>query len=1049
MSWKNLLFLILFSTANTVFAAGEEFIPLDSIRLPGDDLLFEGRVLTPEEAWNLSKNETALDLSTLNPIDSEILTVDLARREGSARDTLALSKDDIVEFEGVIASNSGVLRFNVLPTTGDQSHYYTVLMEKTLHTTLLRKNILRMLGYRIPAMKWLPSLRVRFKDLEEKRNFMKRQIPDSTYGAATRWVSEAQADDKNEELTITFKDIAVLKSSEEDHYNVAMGVPPSRLGSRALRSLIIPYAWLDLGESVNKFSYVVGQEDNRMIRLPHFASGADFSATMDDALWMLKRLQTISEADVQLAVKEAQFPPEVGALVFEKLKARRNALYKVFKQNAAEWSFDPKKEILPHLKKGRLEKQDWVGYASRFAHGVADSPFQDFQYFLLSKIQAATMENLVDLANKELSVFDVNKARTDFHKDQFETGLNHFVETGEFMDFGVGTWFSPTLNGTLIASRDIVIGNYLGTDNIVQLADTFGVAVSVGGHLGIENLSYGASGAVRAGVQVLKTYTHLKPVKTLKQTFKEPYQNIFVPLVKMGLEKRMAKIVAFEGISAEMQEEERKKEMAELMSHLNKKLGVGESLIITEKLTPNALVMGRYSVMQTRFTLSAGADIALVRRLHLYRKDAETLHVYDDEGNARNFNLSASVDHYLPIVRLSMGNTKGSYKMNLHEVNINSDLEKNPEFYQNATALLQVLDKSSTELLSAKKKPWGVTNHFQDNDTKFAFLVWRSKHLRGNSLYSIDAPEGDGGHYMGLSDETQSGLNYEAFVKDIGNYFLDKYYSEIGLAISVERFKNPAQTLFGVSETRSLHYDAKLDGKAKTSDDKDVNLLPIKRDFVSIASKREGWSASESRVRSIVEEINAKYGTVIFDKAALLDASRLRLFDIQVTVNLYDEGLERLRNLPKNQLEEIQRRYKAARAFRPECDTRRTRIPRPSSEIRCGNLSTIISQSESCKKTYKKADAKAHGRCLMKLAGSLEEHLEFKDFVALVGEKNYYLYGEINGFRKDSEILNDPILSHSMGEIAGRNWDGPLEAVKRLIGAQSGEFEGRWIRESL
>ena len=32
------------------------------------------------------------------------------------------------------------------------------------------------------------------------------------------------------------------------------------------------------------------------------------------------------------------------------------------------------------IENGRLLKEDWDGYASRFAHGQPDSPFKDFEY---------------------------------------------------------------------------------------------------------------------------------------------------------------------------------------------------------------------------------------------------------------------------------------------------------------------------------------------------------------------------------------------------------------------------------------------------------------------------------------------------------------------------------------------------------------------------------------------------------------------------------------------------------------------------------------------
>ena len=85
----------------------------------------------------------------------------------------------------------------------------------------------------------------------------------------------------------------------------------------------------------------------------------------------------------------------------------------------------------------------------------------------------------------------------------------------------------------------------------------------------------------------------------------------------------------------------------------------------------------------------------------------------------------------------------------------------------------------------------------------------------------------------------------------------------------------------------------------------------------------------------------------------------------------------------------------------------------------------------------------------MNLAETLEKSLEFEDFRNIVGIRNLYIYGQINGFRKDSETLIRPINSNTIGNIASRQWNGPIEAVREILGLQSGEFNGSWLRETL
>ena len=75
--------------------------------------------------------------------------------------------------------------------------------------------------------------------------------------------------------------------------------------------------------------------------------------------------------------------------------------------------------------------------------------------------------------------------------------------------------------------------------------------------------------------------------------------------------------------------------------------------------------------------------------------------------------------------------------------------------------------------------------------------------------------------------------------------------------------------------------------------------------------------------------------------------------------------------------------------------------------------------------------------------------LEFNDFLKIVGVENVFVHGAINGFRKESEILNAPIRANTIGRVRSKYWNGPLDRLRDIIGIQGGELNGSWIRESL
>ena len=494
-------FCVLFTSFVYVQAyAGESFIPLQKgLRMASDDLIYNDQVLSSREA-DILGNSQKVDLSLLNPRPNDLWDSTVTNVDDQSE--IAIRDNDVLSYEGSILSNTGLYRFNAIPTNGNK--VYTIHLDKTLHTMLMRKNLLRALGYKIPAMKYLRKVTIQFNSKAAMESFLKREIPEATLGAADRWAATDLV--KADQLTVTLKDVAVTEPNEYDFYNVSMGIPTQTINSRSLRALVIPYSLVDLYESVNKFSWVDGKIDNKSVILSHFTAN-DFATTVDDAVWMLNRLNKLSRADFQKIVADAQFPKEVELVLVEKLISRRNSLNKLFSLKTAEIAFNPKITMGSALREGKIIQKEYPDYASRFAYGDAESPLEQMRFFLYSKIQSNIIDNLVNKLNGEMSIFDLGEKRTEYFQKQFKEGLDHFVETGELLPIKVGAWYSPVVDVNLLLSRDIILGNYLGTDNLVQLADTFGASADVGMFAGIEGLGYDLAGSAKASVSLVRSYS--------------------------------------------------------------------------------------------------------------------------------------------------------------------------------------------------------------------------------------------------------------------------------------------------------------------------------------------------------------------------------------------------------------------------------------------------------------------------------------------------------------------------------------------------------------
>lgn len=1013
-------------------AMAQERIPLKDIRLPSNDLVTpNGEVLSAEKAWE-HKKSGVLDLIELDPLQSELWSDQL---QESNDQILGPEKRLSFQYAGALTSQSGLLRFNAQGLNTQRAGPFILHLDKKLHTLLMRKNLLRKLGYKIPKIEYHKQVRVKFSDLEEKNRFIQRRIPENTFGAPSRWVIEGK---DNNSLEVLLQDVAVTRPSEKDHYNLAMGVPPRSLSSRTLRSLIVPYAILDVGESANKVPWNVGRVEDEHYLLPHFTL-AQMNATTDDVLWMIRRLEDLTRKDFADIVEKAYYPQPVEKLLLEKIISRRNSLIKLFKNDDQfeSISYNSKPSWGSTLKKGRLTQEDWPGYASRFAHGAPDSPFGNLGLSLFSEVQGELISGLVSKANDYLEVFDINQARFDFLKEDFQEGLEHFVETGEFLEQGVETWMTPTLNGRLILSRDIIVGNYLGTDNLVQLADTFGYSIRLGAHLGIERLLNFSSASVNGGVALVKTFSHLKPVRSLKESLKEPYKNMIVPMLKRNLRKQAQNMAQYLNENPDAAEEKRSEELEKIMQELNKSLGVGESLIVTQRIAPNVGANARFVVFEgASASIGANLEGLVIKRLHLYRKDAKTLQVYVDNGESTSLSFTFQFNHTIPVLRFQNKGTKGDYKLKVYDLDINLEATENPELLQTAQALSYLLQEDSTELLDVVQTPHKIKNKFKDRSQKLGILHWRSRSLTQDDNFVVKSGQSPKAHLLKTTMGLQSGLNYRSFLTDIANYYLGKYFENITFGNNI--WRNPGQSFYGVSETSSGRFEARHL--------KEQNEL--EHMFLALTERKEGWTISENKLKKTLHKINQRYGRVLFPEKAARDATKLKIYTISTQLNIYEQGILNLLYNSRASLKRIQRSYRSRAAFSQRCNPNRNRIL-VRNDIDCGNFGPIFDRQTRCQAYHQKDEFHKMSRCLLKLTQSLEKALEFDDFMQLVGKDHLFLSGQVNGFREDSEILMKPIPSHTVGSRSSRFTNGPVEAVRQMLGLQNGEFNASWLREFL
>ena len=537
-------------------------IPLSYGHMPSTDLVCDseecgagtvkGETLTPRDAaayYHQRFQETRCQwtLADLDPQeDKSIWSNTIGAKIDSDEDELPLFDMDSVEFisEGWARLGSYRVTVNKANKFGVPKQY-TLILSKNVHNYLLRKGLLEKLGYIIPPVKHVKRLKVQFPSNSIKKEFIKN-LSVNNAGSFDRWVL---SDTKKE---VVLQDIVVMED-QEFRLNLAKGYVSADLfqGKRIYDSLIIPYALTDVPESINMFDWTVGRvySENVILKYP---TAKEFNTSKDDAIWMVRRIMKLTKRDWEEIVDQTALPPSVKLLLLNKLMNRRNHLGMLFKVENINLPVNHVVSNHNDLEDGKLTKEFYDGYARRFKIPDPESPlaYSELKSFFKSKSITTGIDLLMNAFNssKFLST-DIGSKIEQFHEELAENVATS-ITTGESTKTPVSTFLFPTVSGNLVLNREIVAGSYLGTDNLIQLVDTFGASVSAGvfgGVTGIytktgDTVPDGAGGSLRqyvpvdltanAKVYLNRTYAHVKPITSVQKALKYPYKNMMIPLLK-------------------------------------------------------------------------------------------------------------------------------------------------------------------------------------------------------------------------------------------------------------------------------------------------------------------------------------------------------------------------------------------------------------------------------------------------------------------------------------------------------------------------------------
>ena len=1089
-------------------------IPLSDDGLPASDLVCDAacmaklgrsgspQILFPEDAQ--TDKGLGLDLSALEPdLTTDVFTGTQTSADESQDTALSVQNWEEVNYTSDICSSSGRYRFNIQTqgTATQPGQTMTLMLSKDLHSFLLRKELLRKLGYKIPPIKFLPHVKVKFPNTTVKTAagnmrlidaVLTRWLPLATDGNAKDWCGMAKSalepllannkdypctpvpdsDTNADPYTIELQDV-ILMQATPTYYDLAIGPPIEQIpgttnlrpeSMRIVRALALVYGLLNIPESVNLFAWNAATLQNGNVTV-HVPDQANFSTTLDDALWILRRLGQLSRKDFQEIVTNSYYPEPVAKVVTEKLIARRDSLLSMFGVKASPITPPTNFNISDgsDLKNGKLLTQNFPGYATRFATGDPQSPLKGIGWYVLSEVQANAMEGVMNYVNNEIPSLNVQDA---LQKHLAQIAAN--MASGKTTSIKFGPWYAPVLNGSVQISREVVFGQYMGTNNLVQLADNFGFTANAGFATNFDGLpSYLAlSGSVQGTLNV--TLTHLKPLMALKDSVTQPLQNMIVAWVFKDASDAFLKIAA-EKTGQNLQDPAVLKKVNDALANdvdaLKKYLGPGESLILQVSVSGQEGVsaglqpanwMNHHNLMP-----SVGPTVNLneqyLSRLHLYRGDdhgtpSTTILLFNDNGGligpelTINANLGSTVQ--FPIFSLTAQGIVGKAQSKIFQFSLVPDAQANASIFDVSGGIAAALRTGSTSVLESqlKIKPNLLSTHFHDSSSSIQLLHWVRRTLKTNGRIELSLKDGTIGEYVTLTDGKQTGASYQQLGTQSASYFLERLLNNNQYAVDTSVNPNPGQSFYGHSQTRDAQFQAQASG---------VNPVDP---FVTIQYRWQGWNMTKDDAQKLVDSLYAKYGVKFYDDGFMGTATDIKMYELMLNLNVYEAGINQLLSMTKAN----EKAFEVPYYQRYRCDLYASyQIDQMSGDEihKCASMQNFQATMNDGRKASKDADKRS--QVMLKAVSNLEQFADFADFVKLLGAKpdgtstdgkaRIYIGSQITGFPEGSEDITDPInATRGFGLADSLYPNGVVSWVENnYLGIEDGEFSFKWLEPVL
>lgn len=1046
--------------------------------MPASDLVLKNQRIDEVDALELKKNGS--DISYLNPYESNLWKD--KKYKAHNYEKLNYPKTVNVEFKKFKASPREIFR-SVVIDRNDSSKQYVITASLDNHTNILRASLLRLLGYDLDVPKIYNSMKIKFNSKEEKETFIEN-VGEQTLTKREKWIL-----DNSKEKTLTIKGFT-LEPVELRNVNIHLPVMSRsrQQDRRVFRSLLDIYMLTDFTQKVNSIGWKVGRMFNNKVIFNHPYAREFKNTTGDDLRWIHRRLNELSRTEINKSLSLAKYPKDIHALLLEKLLSRINKLSEYYSLDS---KFSIQKDItIGNVESGKLTSGDYPSFVVEFHKIDPENPYRFSEVFRLFKnqIMYSTISGLLDTAIQR------------FVPGVYTTDAIENVQT-QVMDYrrenptqnGVlplKTFSSPIANGRVFTNRNIVFGQYLGSNAPIQLVDSVGAEASLGAYTTLTGVPNNIMPGLNVSASMGRTYIHVRAMPDLKTASKQSLKKIFVPrllknlgrvikdeyecsvpeiayveeselngkvlyyvkydrswstgkadaiklrleLIESGVSKSqiLLNVINRETLCVDAISDTRK----ETMNKFLRQFAANETFIINDSIRIMGNINAPIPIPNVPgMTVSIGTEhnLALLKSVML-RKTTDGMEItISNQRDVKN-TLKEGLNYYVELISNSNQFIKGKMQSKVYKIKLEDIDDKQREIA--LKSLRELFVSNIHESMIENYKPTDLDHRVLARLHRFKLLWFKADRMKMNHTVDVIVPNKEG---QDFTEKQRTRKLYSTFViKRKGNdfhSFLDRAINSVSGFLSIgSNNGDPGQTFMGQGSKTSYITESELT--------EGFPLSPTTR----IEFSWTGWSKKTRKLEKYFNKIEDTFR--MFTSSDLIDRSlfnaspRLRSYDIKSTVILYPEAYDKFKALviDSREIVAINSLYNlyGVENWQKFCQRAVDFFGEHGPQEYYGEkkYDCVPSSVQSLLKLRHKlpSDRRKLTNAINKLYITLFKDFDKAHVLKWIGEDNFFASNRITGFRENHHIGFIEYISDTVGVYNLKHGTGLFDKIGSQIG---------------